>query len=726
MKLISCDIRNFGKLHNRKFEFNNMLETVKENNSWGKTTLAVFILSMFYGLPPLRNKNISENERRRYDPWQGGVFGGSLVFEYNEKRYQLERDFNKKDDGFQLVDLDTKRLTDKINAKAVDGKNIGELLFGLNKNSFIRSIYIPQGDIAFNEDKDSSGQIEGGLNEKLRNLINATDGQNNFNRAVEILEKAEYSIESKSGKGELYKIVERLKDLENKIEECNILAANADTDHKTLDNLKNQLKARDEEIEKYDQKIKQQGKAAALYAQQEHYRGLKNSINNNTNEIKRLESFFRGQRIQDLNLAKIKSAVDEADQQENIVQNLRSNTQIERKRLENIETEKAMKKATRENLITQMQGIERERNKNANELSDLEKQKKRPGGFRAILFIILCILTLGLILIFIKRAEARLATQIAECKSKLAQFDQELDIYRQKLESISPIEENPGSLDELNKHLEREEARLKSLSQEVDNELGKFNCQESDNHSRYMEIKKAHEYLAERYRNLQMEQSKFAEFMQGKDEAQLQTRAEGGQTAEQLQNAKKDIENQKEELISRISGLKIKIDDYDTRAASVSDYIGEKEECEQQRQKLRENLDIIRKTKQYLNEAKDNLSNEYLAPIKEKCRELVKLFDPDKAILDFDADSTIKIREEGKDRELDYFSRGNKEMISLCMRFALIDVIYKESNRKPCVILDDPFVNLDDTKLEKAKDFLRKLAGTYQIIYLTCHDSRVI
>ena len=63
MKLISCLIDNFGKLKNMNFEFNDKLEIIKEDNSWGKTTLAYFIMSMFYGLPDKKNKNISENER---------------------------------------------------------------------------------------------------------------------------------------------------------------------------------------------------------------------------------------------------------------------------------------------------------------------------------------------------------------------------------------------------------------------------------------------------------------------------------------------------------------------------------------------------------------------------------------------------------------------------------------------------------------------------------------
>lgn len=60
------------------------------------------------------------------------------------------------------------------------------------------------------------------------------------------------------------------------------------------------------------------------------------------------------------------------------------------------------------------------------------------------------------------------------------------------------------------------------------------------------------------------------------------------------------------------------------------------------------------------------------------------------------------------------------------MRISLIDTIFQDKAQKPFVIFDDPFVNLDDSKLEAAKNFIRKLSENYQIVYLTCHNSRSI
>ena len=67
-------------------------------------------------------------------------------------------------------------------------------------------------------------------------------------------------------------------------------------------------------------------------------------------------------------------------------------------------------------------------------------------------------------------------------------------------------------------------------------------------------------------------------------------------------------------------------------------------------------------------------------------------------------------------------SAGYKDLIGICMRFALVDAMYP--GEKPFLILDDPFVNLDDEKLARGRRLLAVLSQDYQVIYFTCHGSR--
>ena len=69
MKLINCNVENFGTLQNYKINFNEGLTVLHEQNGFGKSTLAVFITSMCYGLPVVTKRSLDENDRKKYTPW---------------------------------------------------------------------------------------------------------------------------------------------------------------------------------------------------------------------------------------------------------------------------------------------------------------------------------------------------------------------------------------------------------------------------------------------------------------------------------------------------------------------------------------------------------------------------------------------------------------------------------------------------------------------------------
>lgn len=82
----------------------------------------------------------------------------------------------------------------------------------------------------------------------------------------------------------------------------------------------------------------------------------------------------------------------------------------------------------------------------------------------------------------------------------------------------------------------------------------------------------------------------------------------------------------------------------------------------------------------------------------------------------------LHIDEKGAAREVGSFSAGMIDCIVLCMRLALVDALFGEE--KPFLILDDPFVNLDDKHTKRAREMLDKIAQDHQVIYLVCNSSR--
>ncbi|MBR5449085.1 MAG: AAA family ATPase, partial [Clostridia bacterium] len=124
MRLISCYIANFGLHHDKKIDFNRGLNSFQWKNGEGKTTLTVFIKAMLYGF----GDNRSDEERKKYMPWQGGKYGGSLTFEAGGKTYAVERTFGKKqaEDTFVLRDEKTGGVSNSYT------ENLGLELFGID------------------------------------------------------------------------------------------------------------------------------------------------------------------------------------------------------------------------------------------------------------------------------------------------------------------------------------------------------------------------------------------------------------------------------------------------------------------------------------------------------------------------------------------------------------------------------------------------------------------
>ncbi len=202
MKLIHCYIENFGKLKNQDISFTEGCQCFSYENGWGKTTLAAFIKVMFYGFEHERSRDDYANERKRYRPWQGGVYGGTLTFENQGKRYTIERTFGlkEKEDQFMLRDEDT-------NLESRDfTMNLGEEIFHLDRTSFEKTIFFSQNDCG----TKTTDRIQA----KLGNLTEATDDVNQYEKADSRLNDILNAMSPSRKTGALYRLKEQMSDLE--------------------------------------------------------------------------------------------------------------------------------------------------------------------------------------------------------------------------------------------------------------------------------------------------------------------------------------------------------------------------------------------------------------------------------------------------------------------------------------------------------------------------------
>jgi uncharacterized protein YhaN len=69
-------------------------------------------------------------------------------------------------------------------------------------------------------------------------------------------------------------------------------------------------------------------------------------------------------------------------------------------------------------------------------------------------------------------------------------------------------------------------------------------------------------------------------------------------------------------------------------------------------------------------------------------------------------------------------SRGLRDAVQFCVRLALAEQLFSEGET-PFLILDDPFVNLDDERLAAVRGMLSSLSSRYQILHLVCSEHRI-
>ena len=197
MRLQKCFIENFGTLHHYLLYFESGLTLVNENNGFGKSTLVAFIKAMFYGFPKA-SKTLEKNERKKYMPWQGGVYGGYLDFSLDQKEYRIERTFGltPKEDHFKLFRLNPVSISYDFS------ENIGYELFKVNAESFEKTILMQQF-------RHYDGFSTTEINSMLVKMIKEITDLENYHNTIKILKTNRGKIiSSKGNEGSLKKINE--------------------------------------------------------------------------------------------------------------------------------------------------------------------------------------------------------------------------------------------------------------------------------------------------------------------------------------------------------------------------------------------------------------------------------------------------------------------------------------------------------------------------------------
>lgn len=724
MKLIRCHIENFGKLSDFTYEFTEGCNTVCEENGWGKSTLAAFLRVMLFGFRNEGKRDPLENERKRYTPWQKGVYGGELQFESDGKQYSVRRTFGNKaaEDEFQLTDAVTHLPSDDFTEK------LGEELFQIDAGSFERTTFISQNDCeTFVTDR---------INAKIGNLAENTDDINNFETADKRLNDLLNSMSPSRKTGSIRRDKERITELKTQIRnggEIRNTMESIDARRKATIEEREKLSAEFTELQDRQQRL---GAYKDLQAKREKYLDLKEKYAERERLLKEAKSYFNGVIPTEEDLRKCMSRCSEAESIRRAMElsaqmgSVPAGVQYEEQEVEYREMTARLK--TLETVQAQEQRrILRER--------ETGRKRRSMVGILGILLLLaggICLfvtepvvggilLALGIVALgaawFISSGipgeDALENSEIDDLRAELVRLEEEQKqaARRQKLrqeERDRRCLEQKEQYEELQKDIHQFFTRIGILQEEhPEEQLTALLHHRSD------------------YRNALMEYDRVEQELKAFERTEdvprlLALKApEGEDSLESLTEEMKVLSGRMEERSQTIRSYQEQLSSLQEAWDNVESLEEELEVLQEETERRLKQYELLGTTKHLLEDARSSFTARYTEPVMAGFRKYYTILAGTECEnYQMDANTKLQVIEGNMPREIGYMSLGNRDLIGICMRMALVEAMYDE--RKPFLILDDPFVNLDENRTKGAIRFLAEIAKEYQVIYFTCHSSR--
>lgn len=720
MKILNIQIDNFGKFSNYSFDFDEKLNIIDEPNGFGKTTIAQFIKSMIYGMP---NKNIAQgtnNRRFKYSPWNSSKYGGKLTFRHLDNTYTIKREFgeSKTGDKFSLYDHQRKIEIDKFLGVEVNGNNFGDVLLGVSESSFEKTNFIEQSEVLY---FDSKQELHSDINSSLRVLFGDTREDNNYEKALNNLTNAIRELGPQRNSSKYNKNEEEINNLNSLVNESIYAQDKIKEDEAQLlvyNEEKNEIKRQRKEI---NEKLEQINKKNKLNYQLENYNRL--TLNKTKLEEKQTNSLktFNNIDPKNINLNHLKTVKDEYKEKEKTFIEFKKQKEEEIGKLEE-KTRDFDTANTRKIIIEHEQkDLERNRIKTKENIEGLSKQLK-PITF---ITIILSIITLSIYYFIFKNKNNKIKTNINLLEKELKSLNEKYQSNINELEHINKGSDKSTYMSQikaLKEEISEQEDIFKTFKEQTLKIYNDFSVDTNNLELAYHQIETNYNNYIETTKDLTSIHSELSNYNKNQIESELKTFSNLDEL--ELKRKQQELENSNNDLIRKINTLEGQIKNNIDLANNLDLYSTELDDLRLLRQSYEQKRSLLEKSKSFLEEANQRLAARYLEPLQEKVNQLIYKFELKDYKVQFDGNSKMKVKaaQLNNYKNFGYYSTGYQDLMSIIVRIALIEIIYKDI--KPFIIFDDSFVNFDDNRIKLVKPLLDKLKEEHQIIYFTCSTSR--
>lgn len=682
MKLQKIRVDHFGKLEDFSMDLSDGMNRFCYPNEFGKSTLMAFIYFIFYGYDSKWMKS--------YFPWKGGPLSGSITFSLEGKEWQIFRHHPQKGaERQQVMDLTAgKELVMAVKEKP------GPKLLGLDGETFMRTFFVRQGDLFFDRTD--------GLDTALKNLAATGDENASFSQAMELLTKEHNRYCYTTRKmGPLIDLKNAL--LEKKVELSRLEQAidGQIAKKQEMDGLERQKAALEAELlglEKRMVQAKKNDAARKLLALEEQQ-----------------EAAAPRSEAEDITLAKQEQAFERLEEAKGQITN-------QRERAEQLSRERQNEQHRLEAFYLPAETKEK--------LEHLEKGDGKNtlfgilflamgigcaiGGFLMNLLWIGSGIFAAIGLFFLLRPSMMSRQLCRHCGvADLKGLRERWEQYEGAKGRLASLEEEVAQADALQKELESRLASEQAALQALILETRLLTLEE---------LKKEQFNRAVWQQTAANSRRQQQELLQGRTIEEWQAEAQGGDPEGERYEP---LFLKKQEALSRLSRLMEALDQKDLYQLSAlwkeaETLRAEISADERRKQEWETALAAVRHTMDWLREANEDMSLYFAPRLCKKAGELLScLTDGAYDTVQMDEQYDIRLETAAGSYPTASFSRGTKDAVYFAFRLAVGELI---SPIALPLMLDDPFVNLDDERLSLAEELLEKGAKKRQILYFTCSD----
>ena len=678
MKLLECYVSSFGNLKDFSYAFGDKLNTVKEENGWGKSTFASFIKAMFYGLNDAK-RTIEDNERKRFTPWNStDKFGGSLTFEWGGKPYKVERFFGTKqsEDTVKLYDINSGKAYTEGSAV----ENLGKRIFSIDEEGFLSTTYFSQKDFEIK----SNSSITSKFNE-----ISEVSDPKAFDDAIKALDDKIKELKARGDKGRIADLKRQIIAVNDEEERIKRSVQAIDGYKKDLETLESESVALDENIKNLTIKLQAAGKREAASERKRRYDTVNAELIDLKSQIAAAEKTLNGKPL-------LKEQISDC---EKCLRDLRDIS---------VKEETAAKDLAEFNV----NGLSGGNSDNSTAKTGLLQWYSliAVAAFLIIGGAVLSVLghIWGLALVASGLAFGSVAViKLISLKNKALKSERETsaiyEIYERKRRETEGYR---SAKIELIRGIERFFSEF-SFSADVDTYERKLTV--------LKDALKTREECAAKTDKAQAE-------MKELETAGIDSGADGTESVSELNTKLKTATEWYKSKASEAERIKMRINALDSATESLFDAENDKARLKEELADSEKQLKILTLTADFLKSADETLKVKYRAPLQESLNKYVKLIAGKSLSASIDTDMKVSVNVAGAERDTEYFSKGFRNLFEICKRFALTDILF--TSEKPFIILDDPFSDLDDEKVAAAINLIKRLSEEYQILYFICHESR--